>query len=171
MPCVCRWSGAVGRRQKGRISSVQWLHELVCTFWYEQNPWLISKLCTLNVWKEESGCCRWNWTFVLSWTDATATSEYTQEVYQGSKWVHCMQQMSLSFIMFECYTDLGTWNGMYTSGPSRDSGGSSRDDEVCFISPVISLCYHFIPSPGLFPRAPFLIHFNFGVTKYCIMFL
>lgn len=38
-----------------------------------------------------------NWSCVVFLTDTTATSEYTQEVYQGSKWVHCLQQMSLTY--------------------------------------------------------------------------
>lgn len=64
----------------------------------------------------------------LTATDTTATSEYTQQVYQGSKWVHCIEadQIISSFIVFECYARMRSWNVTYTAGSSVQPFDSSE---------------------------------------------
>lgn len=51
-------------------------------------------------------------------TDATATSEYTQQIYQGSTWVPCMQQIRIlcAFLfVFLQYTVSLSWSGVNTN--------------------------------------------------------
>lgn len=99
-----RRSGAVGRRQKGSISSVRWLHELVCTFWYEQNPWLGSKWCTFNVWKEKRPlscvklklCCLFDRHNSHIWIHPRGLPREQVSTLLATNVIN------LSFIMFEC---------------------------------------------------------------------
>lgn len=68
----------------------------------------------------------------LTATDTTATSEYTQQVYQGSKWVLCIQadQIISSFMndnnMFERYARMRAWNVTYSAGSSVQPLDSSE---------------------------------------------